>query len=65
VEPFATSFVARASPFAEVGWRGTALAFTPTPASCGGVVQERDCLGDNLPSDYLIRVQQGGFYGWP
>ena len=22
-------------------------------------------LGDNLPSDYLIRVQQGGFYGWP
>jgi glucose/arabinose dehydrogenase len=29
------------------------------------VVQERDGLGDNLPSDYLIRVQQGGFYGWP
>jgi len=28
-------------------------------------VQERDGLGDNLPSDYLIRVQQGGFYGWP
>jgi hypothetical protein len=29
------------------------------------LVQERDGLGDNLPSDYLIRVQQGGFYGWP
>jgi glucose/arabinose dehydrogenase len=28
-------------------------------------VQERDGLGDNLPSDYLIRVQEGGFYGWP
>jgi len=28
-------------------------------------VQERDGLGDRLPSDYLIRVQQGGFYGWP
>jgi glucose/arabinose dehydrogenase len=28
-------------------------------------VQERDGLGDNLPSDYLIRVQQGGFHGWP
>ena len=28
-------------------------------------MQERDGLGDNLPSDYLIRVQQGGFYGWP
>jgi glucose/arabinose dehydrogenase len=22
-------------------------------------------MGDNLPSDFLIRVQQGGFYGWP
>ncbi len=29
------------------------------------MVQERDGLGDNLPSDYLTRVQQGGFYGWP
>ena len=29
------------------------------------VVQERDGLGDNLPPDYLTRVQQGGFYGWP
>ena len=29
------------------------------------VVRERDGLGDNLPSDFLIRVQQGGFYGWP
>ena len=28
-------------------------------------MQERDGLGDNLPSDFLIRVQQGGFYGWP
>jgi hypothetical protein len=22
-------------------------------------------MGDNLPSDFLIRVQPGGFYGWP
>ena len=29
------------------------------------VVQERDGLGDDLPSDYMIRVQQNGFYGWP
>lgn len=29
------------------------------------VVRERDGLGDNLPSDFRIRVQQGGFYGWP
>jgi len=26
---------------------------------------ERDGLGDNLPPDYITRVQEGGFYGWP
>jgi glucose/arabinose dehydrogenase len=30
---------------------------------CG--VNERDELGDNLPPDYVTRVKQGGFYGWP
>jgi glucose/arabinose dehydrogenase len=43
----------------------TALAFHPTTGELWALVQERDGLGDNLPSDYLIRVQQGGFYGWP
>src|SRR5438105_1814539 len=43
----------------------TALAFHPQTGELWSVVQERDGLGDNLPSDYLIRVQQGGFYGWP
>lgn len=28
-------------------------------------VNERDLLGDNLPPDYLTRVKDGGFYGWP
>ncbi|RZJ13739.1 MAG: c-type cytochrome [Rubrivivax sp.] len=28
-------------------------------------VNERDLLGDNLPPDYLTRVKQGAFYGWP
>ncbi len=28
-------------------------------------VNERDGLGDNLPSDYVTHVQEGGFYGWP
>jgi glucose/arabinose dehydrogenase len=28
-------------------------------------VNERDELGDNLPPDYITRVKQGGFYGWP
>jgi glucose/arabinose dehydrogenase len=43
----------------------TALAFNPQTGDLWALVQERDGLGDNLPSDYLIRVQQGGFYGWP
>lgn len=28
-------------------------------------VNERDGLGDNLPPDYVTRVTEGGFYGWP
>ena len=43
----------------------TALAFQPETGQLWALVQERDGLGDNLPNDYLIRVQQGGFYGWP
>jgi glucose/arabinose dehydrogenase len=43
----------------------TALAFHPQTGELYALVQERDGLGDNLPSDYLIRVQDGGFYGWP
>jgi glucose/arabinose dehydrogenase len=43
----------------------TALAFHPQAGELWALVQERDGLGDNLPSDYLTRVQQGGFYGWP
>ena len=43
----------------------TALAFQPETGQLWALVQERDGLGDDLPNDYLIRVQQGGFYGWP
>jgi glucose/arabinose dehydrogenase len=43
----------------------TALAFEPRTGELYALVQERDGLGDRLPSDYLTRVQQGGFYGWP
>jgi glucose/arabinose dehydrogenase len=37
-------------------------------ASSGTVwcsTNERDGLGDNLPPDYITRVRQGAFYGWP
>ena len=43
----------------------TALAVHPDTGELYAVVQERDGLGDRLVPDYLIRVQQGGFYGWP
>ncbi len=43
----------------------TALAFHPQTGELWALVQERDGLGDRLPSDYLIRVHEGGFYGWP
>jgi glucose/arabinose dehydrogenase len=51
--------------FASGTRNATALAFHPTTGELWAIVQERDGLGDDLPSDYLIRVQQGGFYGWP
>ena len=28
-------------------------------------VQERDGLGDDLVPDYVTKIQDGGFYGWP
>jgi glucose/arabinose dehydrogenase len=43
----------------------TALAFNPDTGDLYAVVQERDGLGDNLPPDYMTRVTQGAFYGWP
>src|SRR6202035_301218 len=51
--------------FASGTRNATALAFHPTTGELWALVQERDGLGDRLPSDYLIRVQEGGFYGWP
>jgi glucose/arabinose dehydrogenase len=53
------------STFASGTRNPTALAIEPQSGELYALVQERDGLGDNLPSDYLIRVQQGGFYGWP
>jgi len=37
----------------------------PTTGELFCSVNERDELGDNLPPDYITRVKQGGFYGWP
>jgi glucose/arabinose dehydrogenase len=41
------------------------LAIQPGTSDLWCATNERDALGDNLPPDYVTRVRQGGFYGWP
>ena len=41
------------------------LAVEPHSGDLWCSVNERDGLGDNLPPDYLTRVREGAFYGWP
>ena len=41
------------------------LAWNPVTGDLWATAHERDGLGDDLVPDYLTRVQQGGFYGWP
>ncbi len=41
------------------------IAFYPGTDDLYVVVNERDGLGDGLVPDYLTRLQEGGFYGWP
>lgn len=41
------------------------LAVHPETGELYTVVNERDGYGDNLVPDYLTRVEEGAFYGWP
>lgn len=41
------------------------LAIHPITGDLWTSVNERDELGDNLVPDYVTRVKEGGFYGWP
>lgn len=41
------------------------MDFAPETGALWAVVNERDELGNNLVPDYLTRVREGGFYGWP
>lgn len=41
------------------------LAVQPQTGAVWCAVNERDGLGDNLPPDYLSRIPQGSFFGWP
>ncbi|MCL6713603.1 sorbosone dehydrogenase family protein [Pseudomonas sp. R2.Fl] len=41
------------------------LAWEPITGALWTVVNERDEIGDQLVPDYLTRVREGAFYGWP
>jgi glucose/arabinose dehydrogenase len=41
------------------------LALQPATGAVWCAVNERDGLGDNLVPDYVTRVRDGAFYGWP
>jgi glucose/arabinose dehydrogenase len=41
------------------------LAFNPADGALWTTVNERDGIGSDLVPDYMTRVRDGGFYGWP
>jgi glucose/arabinose dehydrogenase len=41
------------------------LAVNPRTCDVWCSTNERDGLGNNVPPDYVTRVREGGFYGWP
>ena len=41
------------------------LAVAPSSGTVWCSTNERDGLGDNVPPDYITRVHEGAFYGWP
>ena len=44
---------------------GVGLAVDPQTGQLWVSTNERDSLGDDLVPDYVTRVKEGGFYGWP
>jgi glucose/arabinose dehydrogenase len=41
------------------------ITVEPTSGTVWCSTNERDGLGDNVPPDYITRVRDGAFYGWP
>lgn len=44
---------------------GVGMAINPETGDLWVSTNERDGLGDNLVPDYVTRVKEGGYYGWP
>ena len=53
------------SPFASGLRNPVGIALYPGTDDLYVTVNERDGLGDDLPPDYLTRIQAGEFFGWP
>jgi len=41
------------------------MAVAPGSGDLWCSTNERDGLGDDVPTDYVTRVREGAFYGWP
>ena len=52
-------------PFATGVRNAVGLTFRPGTNELWASVHERDMLGDDLVPDYVSRIRDGGFYGWP
>jgi glucose/arabinose dehydrogenase len=44
---------------------GVGIAVDPDTGDLWSSTNERDLLGDDLVPDYITRVREGGYYGWP
>ncbi len=52
-------------PYATGVRNAVGIAVHPTSGELWASVNERDGLGDDLVPDYITRIKEGGFYGWP
>ena len=53
------------APFATGLRNAVGIAFRPGTSELWATVNGRDWLGDDRPAEYVTRVEEGGFYGWP
>jgi glucose/arabinose dehydrogenase/cytochrome c2 len=44
---------------------GVGMAVNPETGDLWVSTNERDSLGDDLVPDYVTRIKEGGYYGWP
>jgi glucose/arabinose dehydrogenase len=53
------------APFATGLRNAVGIAFRPGTPELWATVNGRDWLGDDRPGEYVTRVENGSFYGWP